>query len=88
MKYFFIFHQAAKFKEKGNKALQAGNLDEAIQNYTEAINLDPNNHVFYSNRSAAYAKNGCYDEALEDAQKTVTLKPDWPKVSSLPSTVM
>ncbi|XP_028398572.1 stress-induced-phosphoprotein 1-like [Dendronephthya gigantea] len=70
---------ATKFKEKGNKALQAGNLDEAIQNYTEAINLDPNNHVFYSNRSAAYAKNGCYDEALVDAQKTVALKPDWPK---------
>ncbi|CAB3981473.1 stress-induced-phospho 1 [Paramuricea clavata] len=71
--------QAKEFKEKGNKALQAGNLDEAIQNYTEAIKLDPNNHVFYSNRSAANAKNGCYDEALADAKKTVELKPDWPK---------
>ncbi|XP_046849582.1 stress-induced-phosphoprotein 1-like [Xenia sp. Carnegie-2017] len=71
--------KATEFKEKGNKALQAGNLEEAIQHYTEAIKLDPNNHVFYSNRSAANAKYGCYDEALADAKKTVELKPDWVK---------
>ncbi len=32
-----------------------------------------------SNRSAAYAKAGKYAEALEDAEKTVKLKPDWSK---------
>lgn len=42
---------AAAFKEKGNKHLQAQEFDEAIAAYTEAINLDPKDHVFFSNRS-------------------------------------
>jgi len=68
-------------KDKGNAALGAGNYEQAIEHYTEAIKLDPNNHVLFSNRSAAYAKQGKYLNALEDAEKTVSIKPDWPKVS-------
>lgn len=66
-------------KEQGNKALTEGNFDEAIKFYTEAINLDPSNHVLYSNRSAAFQKANRFEEALQDAEKTVELKPDWPK---------
>ncbi|KAL0121072.1 hypothetical protein PUN28_008653 [Cardiocondyla obscurior] len=71
--------QVALLKEKGNAALQTGNYDEAIRCYTDAIALDGNNHVLYSNRSAAYAKFEKYQQALEDAEKTVSLKPDWGK---------
>lgn len=35
--------------------------------------------MLYSNRSAAYAKANKYDLALQDAEKTVQLKPDWGK---------
>ena len=48
--------------------------------YTEAIELDPANHLLYSNRSAAYASLKKYKEALGDAEKTIELKPDWGKV--------
>lgn len=41
--------------------------------------MDGTNHVLYSNRSAAYAKAEKYKQALEDAEKTVSLKPDWGK---------
>lgn len=41
--------------------------------------MDGSNHVLYSNRSAAYAKANKYDLALQDAEKTVQLKPDWGK---------
>lgn len=68
-------------KDKGNAALNQGKLVEAIQFYSEAIKLDEKNHVLYSNRSAAYCKSGKYTEALVDAEKTVSLKPDWAKVS-------
>ncbi len=74
---------AVEFKNKGNTAFQQGAYDEAIQHFSEAIKLDASNHVLYSNRSAAYASLKKYKEALEDANKTVSLKPDWAKVSSV-----
>lgn len=71
--------QVSALKDKGNAALQEGKFDDAVKYYTEAIALDGTNHVLYSNRSAAYAKNGKYVQALEDGEKTVALKPDWAK---------
>lgn len=68
-----------ELKAKGNAALQSENFDDAIKYYSEAIDIDPSNHILYSNRSAAYVKVGKYTNSLEDANKTVSLKPDWPK---------
>ena len=70
---------ADELKAKGNAALQAENYKEAVEFYTQAIVVDPSNHILFSNRSAAYAKTGKFVESLEDAEKTVTLKSDWPK---------
>ncbi|XP_015522942.2 stress-induced-phosphoprotein 1 [Neodiprion lecontei] len=71
--------KVSALKDKGNAALQEGKYDEAVKYYTEAIALDGSNHVLYSNRSAAYAKAEKYEQALDDAAKTVELKPDWVK---------
>ncbi len=73
--------QAEDLKNKGNAALKAGNIDEALSLYTDAIELDPDNHVFYSNRSAAYASCKKYKEALSDAEQAIKLKPDFIKVN-------
>lgn len=68
-----------ELKSKGNAALQSENFTEAIKFYTEAINLDPSNHILFSNRSAAYAKVNNYEQSLKDAEQTISLKSDWPK---------
>ena len=49
------------------------------QKFSEAIAIDPTNHVLYSNRSGAYASLKNFDKALEDANKTTEIKPDWAK---------
>mmetsp|Transcript_15617 Transcript_15617/g.33831 ORF Transcript_15617/g.33831 Transcript_15617/m.33831 type:complete len:581 (-) Transcript_15617:130-1872(-) len=71
--------EAEQFKAAGNKALQSGNLTDAIENYTKAIDADGTNHVYYSNRSAAYLKKGDGNNALEDAKSTVAINPEFSK---------
>ncbi|KAH7326449.1 cytochrome c biogenesis factor [Stachybotrys elegans] len=70
---------ADELKALGNKAIADKNFDEAIDKFTQAIALQADNHILYSNRSAAYASKKDWDNALQDAEKTVQLKPDWPK---------
>ena len=68
---------AAEWKEKGNSEFSSGNYEKAIEYFTKAISIDPNDHVFYSNRSACYSSQKDYAKALEDAEKCISLKPDW-----------
>jgi Flp pilus assembly protein TadD len=56
-------------KDQGNEAFQAGDIQGAIILFTQAIDLDPDNHVFYSNRAAAYMKGDSKSKALHDAEK-------------------
>lgn len=64
----------------GMEVSDEGDFLLAIDRYTQAITLNRNNHVLFSNRSAAYARVGKFAEALEDAKRCHELKPDWPKV--------
>ena len=69
---------AAEWKATGNEHLKKQEYDKAIEAYTQAIAIEKN-HVFFSNRSAAYANKGSYAEALADAESCIEAKPDWPK---------
>lgn len=67
---------------KGNEAFAAKRFDEAVSYFTQAIDVDPMNHVYYSNRSASYASLKQYEKALEDAELCIALAPEWPKAFS------
>jgi len=70
---------AQEWKEQGNGFLKNKEYEEAIKCYTEAINIDPKDHIHYSNRSVGYFNQGNFEKALEDAIKCVEVKPDWGK---------
>merc|ERR1740117_661761 len=70
---------AAAAKAKGNAALSAKDFTTAVEHYTEAIGHDPTDHVFYSNRSAAYASLQDFANALSDGQKCMEVKPEFAK---------
>lgn len=71
-------------KEQGNAAFAKKDYPNAIKFYTSAIVDDSDNHVLYSNRSAAYlglASGDALESALHDAETCITKNPEWPKVS-------
>ena len=45
--------EAERIKALGNAAYKEGKIPEALQLYTEAIQKNPNNAVYYANRAAA-----------------------------------
>lgn len=55
--------------------------ESAIEQYTEAIRLDPN-PVYYSNRAAAWGGAGQHEKAVEDAEKALELDPKFTKAYS------
>ncbi len=50
-------------------------LDDAIANYTKAIELDPNFTDAYTNRCSAYLQRQKNEEALADCNKAIQLDP-------------
>ncbi|KAF2458221.1 heat shock protein-like protein STI1 [Lineolata rhizophorae] len=70
---------ADALKVEGNKLFAEKKFPEAIEKFSKAIELDPSNHVLYSNRSGAYASMKDFQHALDDATKTTEIKPHWAK---------
>jgi DnaJ family protein C protein 8 len=66
-------------KTLADAAFRKAEYSTAIQEYTNAIELDPDYFILYSNRSASFLANGEKSKALADAKKCVTLKPEFVK---------
>jgi serine/threonine protein kinase/lipoprotein NlpI len=53
----------------------AGNDDRAIQDYTEALRLQPQNESALLNRGVLFSHTGNYDRALQDYTEAIQLNP-------------
>ena len=70
---------AKEWKDKGNSLVKEKKYKEALDCYTKAIEIDPNDPILYSNRSAMHLNLSEFDEAINDAEKAISLKPDYAK---------
>ena len=71
--------RAETFKERGNELLRQNKNLEAIESYTRAIELNPQNHVYYGNRSQAKLNIRDFDGAIKDANKSIELDQSYTK---------
>ena len=62
-----------KEKNLGNKCFMAKKYDQAVQHYSNALQLDPQNPIYLSNRAMSYLKLGAYQEAEEDCTRALEL---------------
>ena len=51
-------------KNLGNDAFKNTKYENSIKEYTRAIEIDPKDYTFYSNRSAAYAEIKEFEKSL------------------------
>ncbi|SAL95053.1 hypothetical protein [Absidia glauca] len=67
--------KALSAKEKGNACFQQQQFQQAIRHYSEAIELDPTNAIYFVNRAMAHLKLKNYLQAEQDCTKCLELQP-------------
>lgn len=73
---------AELLKGQGNTAMAQKDYPTAIDLYTQALALVPNNSIYLSNRAAAFSAQKDYDKAIADAQVAVDTDPTYTKAWS------
>ena len=66
---------AVEHANKAVKLVQAGSYDEAIAEFTKAIQLSPKDARIYNDRGWAYYKLNRFPEATEDFSKAIEIAP-------------
>ena len=62
--------------KRGTAYLKKGQYDEAIGEYSKALEINPRSAVAYYNRSVAYTSKGQYDKAVTDCSSALQLNPN------------
>ncbi|TFY57597.1 hypothetical protein EVJ58_g6922 [Rhodofomes roseus] len=74
---------AEKVKEEGNAAFKAQKFNDAIESYTRAIEFNPSEPTYLTNRAAAYMALKRFKPALADCQQAASLQSDSPSPKTL-----
>ncbi|KAJ7113663.1 hypothetical protein C8R43DRAFT_1039629 [Mycena crocata] len=78
-----ILIRAEKIKEQGNIAFKAKRFGDAVEFYTKAIEMNPAEPAFLTNRAAAYMGIKRFRAALDDCQLAATLQAAAPSAKTL-----
>jgi tetratricopeptide (TPR) repeat protein len=68
---------AGAFLDRGLLFASRGDYDNAIEDYTAALRINPDYATAYYNRGATYANKGMYDRAIEDYTAALRIDPDY-----------
>jgi tetratricopeptide (TPR) repeat protein len=68
---------AQTYYERGMSLYNQSNYDAAIQEFTEAIRIDPNYALAYYNRGNSYRYKNDYDRAIADYTQAIRLDPNY-----------
>ncbi|KAI9594919.1 hypothetical protein BDF19DRAFT_442823 [Syncephalis fuscata] len=74
--------EAEELKAKGNQELANNNSSKAIELYTQAIEINSENAIYYSNRAAAYSRIEKHDMAITDALQALKINPSFSRAYS------
>jgi len=66
-----------KHLDMGRKFLENRQFSDALTQFHEAVDLDPNNYQTYFKRALVFLALGKYNQALKDFDKVIELKPDF-----------
>ena len=69
--------KAIEWFEKGLASGRSGDHNNAIENFSMAINLDPKFAMAYNNRGNTYINLGKHRQAIEDYNKAIELNPKY-----------
>jgi lipoprotein NlpI len=72
---FIASNQAENYCQKGVFDKTMGNYDQAILDYTKAIEIDPKYAIAYNFRGAAYSHQGNFSQAISDLNKAIEINP-------------
>jgi len=66
---------AAGHNNRGFDYYQIGRYDQAISEFSKAIEINPRLAIPYNNRGAAYLSKGEYEQAILDLSKAIEIRP-------------
>lgn len=67
--------QALRMCMRGVPLIRSGRMQDAMDVFDEAIDIDPNNSCSWFNKGYVLSAEGCYDEALEVFEEAITAEP-------------
>ncbi|XP_038657414.1 E3 ubiquitin-protein ligase TTC3 isoform X3 [Scyliorhinus canicula] len=71
--------KSEEYRNRGNDEFKNENYEAAVNWYSKAIDLRPDNELLYGNRALCLLRIENYMKALGDGKRAIVLKPNWPK---------